>query len=114
FRQVVASWWRSHHRGLQRWSLGLALLVGLTGGTLRATVASGSPASAARINCATATRAKPVVPLSTFQAIALPAGPATGVPVYAALPVGFTLKHVHGGPTYVYVISGDLQISDAK
>ena len=27
---------------------------------------------------------------------------------------GYTLKHTHGGPTYVYVISGYIQITDNK
>jgi quercetin dioxygenase-like cupin family protein len=30
-----------------------------------------------------------------------------------SLPAGFNLKHAHGGPTYVYVISGSIDIIDA-
>jgi quercetin dioxygenase-like cupin family protein len=103
------------YRRLGRWSLiALLLMAGLISGVQRYALASHSSASAAAAGCATASRAKPLRPLATFSAIALPAGPATGVPVYAAFPAGFTLKHVHGGPTYVYVISGDLEITDAK
>jgi quercetin dioxygenase-like cupin family protein len=29
------------------------------------------------------------------------------------LPAGTSLKHIHGGPTYVYVLSGNLSILDA-
>src|SRR5579862_570617 len=103
------------YRRIGRWSLiALLLVAGLITGAQRYAVASHSSASAAADMCATASRAKPLKPLATFSAIALPAGSATGVPVYAAFPAGFTFKHVHGGPTYVYVISGDLEITDAK
>jgi len=47
-----------------------------------------------------------------FEAIGLPAGQAAGVPSRLALPAGTNLKHVHGGPTYVYVLSGSLDIID--
>jgi quercetin dioxygenase-like cupin family protein len=50
--------------------------------------------------------------LSPFKATGLPAGAATGVPQLLVFPAGFTLKHTHGGPTYVYVVSGELIISD--
>lgn len=48
--------------------------------------------------------------LQPFDATGLPAGPATGVPQHATFPAGTTLKHTHGGPTYVYVIAGSLDI----
>lgn len=51
-------------------------------------------------------------PLSPFSATGLPAGAATGVPQHLSFPAGFTLKHTHGGPTYVYVLAGTLTISD--
>jgi quercetin dioxygenase-like cupin family protein len=35
------------------------------------------------------------------------------MPQRATLPPGFNLKHVHGGPSYVYVISGSLDIIGA-
>jgi quercetin dioxygenase-like cupin family protein len=48
--------------------------------------------------------------LEAFDATGLPNGSARGVPMHTVLPAGFTLKHVHGGPSYVYVISGSLDI----
>ena len=42
--------------------------------------------------------------LESFDAIGLPAGQATGVPSRLSLPAGTSLKHIHGGPTYVYVL----------
>jgi quercetin dioxygenase-like cupin family protein len=36
------------------------------------------------------------------------------MPVRRTFPPGFTLKHVHGGPTYVYVIAGSLDITDSQ
>lgn len=51
--------------------------------------------------------------LEPFEALGLPAGPATGVPSRLILPAGTNLKHVHGGPTYVYVLSGYLDIVDS-
>jgi quercetin dioxygenase-like cupin family protein len=51
--------------------------------------------------------------LVPFEATGLPAGAARGMPQRATLPPGFNLKHVHGGPSYVYVISGSLDIIDA-
>ena len=103
------------YRRIGRWSLiALLLVAGLISGVQGHVVASHSSARAPGAGCTTASRAKPLTPLATFRAIALPAGSATGVPVYAAFPAGFTLKHVHGGPTYVYVIAGDLEITDAQ
>jgi hypothetical protein len=55
----------------------------------------------------------PLATLAPFAATGLPAGPVTGRPQHLFLPAGFTLGHTHGGPTYVYVISGTLIISDA-
>lgn len=102
------------YRTIGRWGLiAVLLLAGLIAGARgHATAARG--AGAASAGCATASRAKPLTPLATFTAIALPAGTATGMPVYAAFPAGFTFKHVHGGPTFVYVISGDLEITDTR
>jgi len=54
-----------------------------------------------------------VIPLQSFDAVGLPAGPATGVPSRLTLPAGTSLKHIHGGPTYVYVLSGSLNIIDS-
>jgi quercetin dioxygenase-like cupin family protein len=52
--------------------------------------------------------------LAPFSATGLPAGAVTGVPWHKRFPAGFTLKHIHGGPAYVYVISGSFTISDAQ
>ena len=102
-------------RRVGRWSLiALLLVTSLVSGVQRHAIAAHGSASAAAAGCTTASRAKPLTPLTAFQAIALPAGTATGVPVYAAFPPGFTFKHVHGGPTYVYVIAGYLEITDAR
>lgn len=76
--------------------------------------AATAPAHTATVraaSAATTTRAVPA-PLAPFQATGLPAGPATGLPQLLMLPAGFTLKHTHGGPTYVYVLTGTLIISD--
>ena len=50
--------------------------------------------------------------MEPFEASGLPAGRAIGVPVRRAFPPGFSLKHAHGGPTYVYVLSGTLNVTD--
>jgi hypothetical protein len=51
--------------------------------------------------------------LESFDAVGLPAGQAMGVPSRLTLPAGTSLKHIHGGPTYVYVLSGNLDIIDS-
>jgi hypothetical protein len=56
---------------------------------------------------------QPLNTLEPFDATGLPAGPARGIPQRATLPAGFNLKHVHGGPSYVYVIAGSLDIIDS-
>jgi hypothetical protein len=53
-------------------------------------------------------------PLAEFPAVGLPAGPTIVQPVHLIFPSGLKSTHIHGGPTYVYVISGLLQVSDAK
>lgn len=52
--------------------------------------------------------------LGTFVATSLPAGLATAHPEHVVVPTGYTSKQVHGGPQYVYVISGSLEIADAN
>lgn len=51
--------------------------------------------------------------LLPFNVTGLPAGTAMGVPIHTTFPAGTTLKHTHGGPTFVYVISGSLDIIDS-
>jgi hypothetical protein len=48
-----------------------------------------------------------------FEATGLPAGSARGIPQIANFPPGFSLKHVHGGPSYVYLLQGSLDIVHA-
>jgi quercetin dioxygenase-like cupin family protein len=50
--------------------------------------------------------------LVPFVEAGLPVGQTNGVPSDLTLDPGFTLKHVHGGPTYVYVVSGSFDIID--
>jgi quercetin dioxygenase-like cupin family protein len=91
-------------------ALALALALG-------ALVATTNGASSQPTNPAVATAGmKPVknFPLAEFPAIGLPAGPAIVQPVHLIFPSGLVTKHTHGGPTYVYVIRGLLQVSDEK
>ena len=55
-----------------------------------------------------------VQPLEAFDATGLPSGAAKGSPVRMTMPPGFSLKHVHGGNCYVYVLEGSLDIVDAN
>jgi hypothetical protein len=55
-----------------------------------------------------------VFPLADAPAVDLPQWPATYQAVHVIYPAGYTSKHVHGGPSYIYVISGVLQIIDDK
>ena len=85
-------------RGIRRWVpaiMALVALLALSGGQYATSDAAQNPT------------------MEPFAATGLPAGPATGVPVRRTFPAGFTLKHVHGGPTYVYVIAGSLDIADS-
>lgn len=95
------------------WVMVVTALIGAgagytAGAVSHAATAQSHPAQAALGRGA---RAMPVR-LATFAATGLPAGAATGVPQHLFFPAGFTLKHTHGGPTYVYVIAGTLTISD--
>ena len=101
-----------HHR--QR-SIGLATVAAVVG--LAVSSLTTAPAFADpwwREGPSTMQAAQPAPPsLAAFDATGLPAGPAKGVPQHTTLPPGFNLKHVHGGPSYVYVISGNIDIIDA-
>ncbi|HZQ38925.1 MAG TPA: cupin domain-containing protein [Dehalococcoidia bacterium] len=55
-----------------------------------------------------------VVHEDTFKATGLPAGDVNGLARHTMWPAGFSLKHVHGGPAYVYVIAGSIDITDAN
>jgi quercetin dioxygenase-like cupin family protein len=76
-----------------------------------------TPASVAKLQAAVAAASVTAVkrfPLAEVPASGLPAGAAVAQPVHVIYPSGFTAKRIHGAPTYVYVISGVLQISDAQ
>lgn len=53
-------------------------------------------------------------PLQPFVATGLPAPYTLGVPQHVHIPAGYTLKHKHPGNRYVFIISGNLQITDAQ
>lgn len=76
---------------------------------LAASAMATSPVSADRWWQATAAQPSPGM-LEPFDATGLPAGPARGIPSRATLPPGFNLKHVHGGPSYVLVLEGSVDI----
>ena len=87
----------------------LALLVGvITLGTAAVAVATQGDNK----TIAAAPAARQAQGMEPFEATGLPAGRAIGVPVRRAFPPGFSLKHAHGGPTYVYVLSGTLNVTD--
>ncbi len=54
-----------------------------------------------------------VIHEDTFKATGLPAGDVNGLARHSMWPAGFSLKHVHGGPAYVYVIAGSIDITDS-
>lgn len=86
--------------------------VGYTAGAVGYAATAQPHTATVRAAVAATMRALPA-PLAPFAATGLPAGPATGVPQHLVFPAGFTLKHTHGGPTYVYVLTGTLIISDS-
>lgn len=53
-------------------------------------------------------------PLQPFVATGLPTGRAIGVLQHIVMPTGYTLKHMHPGNHYVFVLSGVIQITDDK
>lgn len=55
-----------------------------------------------------------IVMQQSFEATGLPAGAATGTAAHVKVPAGWSLKHVHGGPEYLYVIAGSVSITDAE
>jgi len=116
--------WRSHvqfmyhlisrHR-TRRWTaaaLGLLLLSAIGGSSYAVASRAGTSNAPAMAPARTALSQSET--MQPFDATGLPAGAARGMPVRRTFPPGFNLKHVHGGPTYVYVISGSLDIIDSQ
>jgi quercetin dioxygenase-like cupin family protein len=97
-------------RRVARWTavLGALLVLALAGGT--ATGVGPLATRAARGQQATEQGATARDTIKPFPVSGLPAGTATGVPVHATFPAGTNLKHIHGGPAFVYVIAGSLDI----
>ena len=91
----------AHPTAWRRWLVVAFALCVSVGGVATVYAATGAPA------------APTAVSLQPFEAVGLPAGQATGVPTRLTLPAGTSLKHIHGGPTYVYVLSGSLNIIDS-
>lgn len=98
-------------RRLQILACALAL-GGVSAGAGHVAASRGS-ASTPLVSAIAAAPATQSGPLKPFPAIGLPAGQAVGDPSKLSLPTGFVLKHVHGGPTYVYVLSGIVEIEDS-
>jgi Cupin domain len=92
-------------RRLPRWALITSVLLGLT-----SLVVTGFVAGTALAKPAGGAAAQQASTYDTFDATGLPSGSVKGIPQHTALPPDFTLKHIHGGPSYVYVISGSLDI----
>ena len=89
-----------------------ALLVLLAGVIMLGTAAVAVATQGDRRPVAAAPTGGQTQGMEPFEASGLPAGRATGVPVQRAFPPGFSLKHAHGGATYVYVLSGTLNVTD--
>ncbi len=85
------------------------LLVALNAGTFH------SSAAAHAVTLSAAAGPVPVGPsLQPFVATGLPTGRSIGVPQHIVMPTGYTLKHMHPGNHYVFVLSGKVQITDAQ
>ena len=102
-------------------TLDASIVAIVQGGKFSSYTAAFTPESLAKLQAAIAAASEKamlkrlkVFPLAEFPAVGLPAGPAIVQPVHLIFPSGLTSKHTHGGPTYVYVIRGLLQVSDAK
>jgi quercetin dioxygenase-like cupin family protein len=102
-------------------TLDASIVAIVQGGKFTSYTAAFTPDSLAKLQAAIAAASEKamlkrvkVFPLAEFPAVGLPAGPAIVQPVHLIFPHGLTSKHTHGGPTYVYVIRGLLQVSDAK
>lgn len=91
------------------------LRVGLWGAPL---VLLGAFGVAAVLSGTVASAAQPptgpqIVMQQSFEPTGLPAGAATGTAARIVLPAGFNFKHVHGGPEFVYVLSGSFTVTHA-
>src|SRR5437773_2591123 len=51
-----------------------------------------------------------IISQQNFDAVGLPAGMAIGTAARGTLPPGLNFRHAHGGPEYVYVISGSFTV----
>jgi quercetin dioxygenase-like cupin family protein len=75
---------------------------------------AGATAGAAALALSGAERARaqvvPNVPLGSFDATGLPAGPATGVARRSIVAPGTNIKHVHGGNLYAFVAAGTFTV----
>jgi quercetin dioxygenase-like cupin family protein len=79
---------------------------------LAAAVLTAAPLQSAATSRAAGSRPV-VVALAKFQAAGLPTGPAVGIAQRRTFAAGFSSpKHMHSGPTYIYVVSGTLEIID--
>lgn len=107
--QVVQFVHSSPHR--RHTMVALALLAAAAASLSAISVSAAPWSKQAPSNVAIA--AQPAARMEAFDATGLPAGPAKGVPQRSTLPPGFNLKHAHGGPTYVYVLAGSLDVIDA-
>ena len=98
------------HRGRRmRWRIALVTVAGL--GSVFATGLSASTFAEVAPATTFAEDQRPGA-LVPFVEDGVPVGQTSGVPSDLTLDAGFTLKHVHGGPTYVYVVSGNFDITD--
>lgn len=94
---------RTRSFGISVLAAGLVLATAFTvAATLHGTTASAAPQ---------AQLGPQVLSQQSFEATGLPAGPATGTAARALLPPGLDFKHVHGGPEYVYVVSGSFTVT---
>ncbi len=104
---------RSTRRRRRFWLVAPVALMALfiAGGTAFARMPHTAARTAGAVHRHTLNADEPT--LMPFDATGLPAGKATGLPVHTSFPAGTNVKHIHGGPTYVYVISGSLDIIES-
>lgn len=108
-RQTRTGFTRKYRIRLAATTIGVAATLAAAGGSYAATSHAGR---APQHRSGTAAVPVQSATLAPFDASGLPAGHVMGLPIHASFPAGTNLKHVHGGPTYVYIISGSLDIID--